>query len=333
MINGIVHDAKEQAKAAKKTGRGSRMVTMSGCTISGNSNLTINACGSINVNGMSIETSGPVSIVNGTVILPAGASCVISGSGSIRVATEGADLSASTLVTGGKASEKTIKITEPFTGITNESSIDVNYKQGDKVSVKARGSKSDLEKLDIQVFSSSLIIGFKSGTFTAGHVVVDVVAPSVTEFSNRGSGDTKIEGDLKDLPSCTFRTAASGDITANAVKADVVSVSTNGSGDVRIKKAEAKLIDIRINSSADVTLESVKASQVRASVAGSGEIRLAGTANEVDYSVTGSGDIAAGRLKATTGSAQLMGSGDITANVSGRFNSRCLGSGDIENVN
>lgn len=333
MINGTIIDAKNQAKAASKAAHGTRMVTMSGCTISGNSNLTINACGSINVNGMSIKSSGPVSIVNGTVILPAGASCVISGSGSIRVATEGADLNASASATSVKASRKTIKVTELFTSIMNVSSVDIKYKLGDKTSIIAHGNKSDLEKLDIRVEDGSLIVGLKPGTYSVSNLWLEVSAPYIEDFYNRSSGNISIKGKL-DFPynTCGFQTTGSGNITVEEVNANAFEVVCSGSGDVHIGNAVAKDILIRVNSSADVTIDAVKSNQISASVAGSGDVRLAGTAKEIDFSVTGSGDIAAGRLKATTGTAQLMGSGDITVNVSGRFNSRCLGSGDIENV-
>lgn len=334
MINGIVRDAKEQAKAAKKAGRGSRIVSVSGSTISGNKNITINACGSINVNGMSIESSGPVSIVNGTVILPAGASCVVSGSGSIRVATEGADLKGTSSLSVGKITKKTFEITELFTCLVNEAPLDVHFTSGDKVSVIAHGNKAAIDKLNIRVEGGSLVVGLKPGAYSIDDLWVEVTALSLEDFYTSSSGDIIIKSKLC-LPynTCGFRTSGSGDITVPEVKANAFEVVCSGSGNVRIDKAVSNGIIVRVNSSADVSINAIKTTNVMVEVAGSGDVRLSGIAEEVDYSVTGSGDIAAGRLKATTGSAQLMGSGDITANVSGRFTTRCLGSGDIKNIN
>lgn len=308
---------------------------MSGINISGNNNITIcSGGGAISVNGMTIESSTPISIINGTVILPAGAACTITGSGSIQVATEGADLNGSTSPESGKASEKTFEISEPFTSIVNEASADVRYTPGTDVSVVAHGNSAALDKLDIRVMGSTLYVGMKPGTYSISNLLVEVTAPSVNDFTNRGSGDTTITGKLEAEAGCSFRTSGSGEISADEVVAGgIISVSCSGSGDVQMKKASAKFLDIRVNSSADVTLASVKATQVNVAVTGSGDVRLAGAADKIDLSVTGSGDIAAGRLKATSGCAQVMGSGDITANVSGHFSTRCLGSGDIENVN
>lgn len=333
-----VRNARAQVEAAKKAAksqRRSRTINVSGCTISGNSNITIcSGGGSISVNGMTIESSSPISVINGTVILPAGAACTITGSGSIQVATEGAVLKGTSSLSGGKITKKTFEITELFTCLVNETPLDVHFTSGDKVSVIAHGNKDALDNLNIRVESGSLVVGLKPGAYSIDDLWVEVTALALEDFYTSSSGDIIIKDKLC-LPynTCGFRTSGSGDITVPEVKANAFEVVCSGSGNVRIGKAVSNGIIVRVNSSADVSINAIKTTNVKVEVAGSGDVRLSGIAEDVDYSVTGSGDIAAGRLKATTGSAQLMGSGDITANVSGHFTTRCLGSGDIKNVN
>ncbi|MBL7938237.1 MAG: DUF2807 domain-containing protein [Flavobacteriales bacterium] len=106
-------------------------------------------------------------------------------------------------------------------------------------------------------------------------------------------------------------------------------VSVQGSGDVKGDDTfTMDEIDLEVQGSGELRL-AVAAKTVRATVQGSGDIDLKGTCASLNASVQGSGDIDAGGLKATSGKAEVAGSGDITVEAVEVLDASIAGSGDI----
>ena len=106
-------------------------------------------------------------------------------------------------------------------------------------------------------------------------------------------------------------------------------VSIEGSGDV-VGQGEfgTELMELGIAGSGNLTL-SFSAETTRAAIEGSGDMRLSGKGGTMDASIAGSGNMDASTLVVIDLKAEIAGSGDITADATGKVNAAIEGSGDI----
>lgn len=180
-----------------------------------------------------------------------------------------------------------------FTGVEVSGPDDVTIRQGDGFSISARGRKETLDRLEIKLDGTKLVIGRKREGFG---------------FSNHDDDDLDIAITMPKLDA--VRLTGSGSIDADAADGDAVEAVVTGSGDLKVAKLTGK--------SAEIT------------VSGSGDIEIAGgTIGSGEFGVTGSGDIDADGLVATTLDVSITGSGNVDAQATGKADVSILGSGDV----
>lgn len=181
-----------------------------------------------------------------------------------------------------------------FTGVEVAGPDDVTIRQGSAFSISARGRKETLDRLEIRLDGTRLVIGRKREGFS---------------FSNHDDDDLDIAITMPKLGA--LRLTGSGSIDADAVDGDAVEAVVTGSGDLKVAKLTGK--------SAELT------------VSGSGDLEVAGgTIGSGEFGVTGSGDIDADGLVATTLDVSVTGSGNIDAQATGKADISILGSGDVK---
>lgn len=181
-----------------------------------------------------------------------------------------------------------------FTGVEVSGPDDVTIRQGDAFSITARGRKATLDRLEIKLDGTKLVIGRKREGFS---------------FSSHDGDDLDISITMPRLNA--VRLTGSGSIDADSVDGDAVEAVLTGSGDLKVAKLTGK--------SAEIT------------VSGSGDIEIAGgTVGSGEVSVTGSGDVDADGLVATTLEVSITGSGNVDAQATGKADVRILGSGDVK---
>lgn len=179
-----------------------------------------------------------------------------------------------------------------FTGVKVAGPDDVAIRQGEAFAITAKGSKGELDELEITLDGDVLSIGRKRSGFT---------------FGNHDGKGLQIAITMPKLS--TLRLTGSGSIDADAVDGDAVEAVVTGSGDLKVAKMTGK--------SAELT------------ISGSGDIEIGGgTIGTGDYSVTGSGSIDADDLVADTLDVSITGSGDVDGQATGAADINILGSGD-----
>jgi hypothetical protein len=181
-----------------------------------------------------------------------------------------------------------------FTGVEVAGPDDVTIRQGASFSVTARGRKETLDRLEIKLDGTKLVIGRKREGFS---------------FSNHEDDDLDIAITLPKLDA--LRLTGSGTIDADTVDGDAVEAVVTGSGDLKVAKLTGKSAEITVSGSGDI--------EIGGGTIGSGEL-----------SVTGSGDIDADGLVATTLEVAVTGSGNVDAQATGTADIRILGSGDVK---
>ncbi|WP_447756776.1 head GIN domain-containing protein [Sphingopyxis fribergensis] len=180
-----------------------------------------------------------------------------------------------------------------FTGVEVAGPDDVTIRQGERFSISARGRKETLDRLEIKLDGTRLVIGRKREGFGFSSIDEDDLDIAIT------------------MPRLTaLRLTGSGSIDADAAGGDTVEAAVTGSGDLKVAKLTAKSADMKVS--------------------GSGDIEIAGgTIGSGEFSVTGSGDIDAESLVATTLDVSITGSGNVDAQATGKADISILGSGDV----
>jgi len=181
-----------------------------------------------------------------------------------------------------------------FVKLRVEGPFTVRVRTGAKVSVKASGPQSRLDKLLIESRGTSLIVTTdKSGSWRGARwgkddiVYVDITVPMLEAAELTGSGDVNVD---------RIRTS---DFTA----------LVTGSG--------------------NLSVDHLDSSRLKATVTGSGDLALAGKTGRADMSVTGSGDLRGPDLSVNLLTATVLGSGDISVGSTRVAKAKVMGSGDI----
>ncbi|TFW12309.1 DUF2807 domain-containing protein [Brevundimonas intermedia] len=190
--------------------------------------------------------------------------------------------------------------TLPWTGgesLTIDSSIDVEYIQGDANTVVITGPKGLTDRvrlvdgrLDLGDGDERVVFGWDSGNFTArserDELRVVITAPKVNRFNANGSGDLLINA--YDQPSLTVDIAGSAEVTASG-RTDDLKVEIAGSGDASLGDLTTRDASVDIAGSGDARI--APTGQVKVVIAGSGDVALATRAANVNSTVTGSGEV------------------------------------------
>lgn len=181
-----------------------------------------------------------------------------------------------------------------FVKLRVEGPYTVRVHTGAKVSVRASGPQSRLDKLTAETRGNTLILSTDRswnwrnlGWGKNDAVTIDITVPMLEGAELTGSGDVAVD---------RVRT---GDFTA----------ALTGSGNLIISQLDA--------------------SRLKATVTGSGDLSLAGKAGRADMSVTGSGDLRGADLTVNLLTATVMGSGDISVGPTRVARAKVMGSGDI----
>lgn len=181
-----------------------------------------------------------------------------------------------------------------FVKLRVEGPYTVRVHTGAKVSVRASGPQSRLDKLTVESRGNTLILSTEKSWSWRGlswgkddAVTIDITVPMLEGAELTGSGDVAID---------RVRT---GDFAA----------TLTGSG--------------------NLTVSQLDSSRLKASVTGSGDLSLAGKTARADMSVTGSGDLRGAGLAVNLLTATVMGSGDISVGPTRVARAKVMGSGDI----
>lgn len=181
-----------------------------------------------------------------------------------------------------------------FSQVRLKGSYDVILRKGSSPSVELTGNAEALERIEVSVSGSTLIIerergnGWGRNNWNDGPRVKVVV--TYTELSG-----IDLEG--------------SGDITAeNVIKAGDFEIELSGSGDVQLE---------------------LEAGNLEVDIAGSGDVGLSGTAQDVEIDIAGSGNADLGNVVAQNVDIDIAGSGDAVVNCNGNLSVGIAGSGDV----
>lgn len=279
---------------------------------------------SVNINGRSISFDGDDIYIDGVLYVPAGKK----------------NVSQRKSMTPGKIVSHDFKIKSNFNSISTKGFIDVIIRQSsdpEEWGVSGRLPENYKDKFDVFVEDETLTVSpvscFLVGNFPSG-CYIEVVTGKINQIQSGGSGNVTVKGNIDTFGDEFYLyNSGSGDFHCGDIIAsnDGVSLSFAGSGNGTFGDIEALILNIRISGSADISIGKTNAKGVGLSISGSGDVSLSGECKTLDMNIAGSGDIDASGLKAESGKASIVGSGDIRCDVR-HLSERIRGSGDIHNL-
>lgn len=203
----------------------------------------------------------------------------------------------------GQRSAPNFDRTFPWTGkdtLQVDLPVDVVFVQGPEAKVVASGPKAYVDRLRVDGGHISLADGGYDdgeGSITINafgvhfeseseRVKITVIAPDVTKFDVRGSGDLDIR--KYDHPTVEMSLSGSGGVEAQG-RVDTLTVDSSGSGYARLSELKARDAIFDVSGSGGGALFATN--QAKIDISGSGDVELRTEPKTVSSEITGSGEV------------------------------------------
>ena len=177
--------------------------------------------------------------------------------------------------------------------------VDVVFVQGAEARIVVSGPKAYVDRLRVDggqiTLEDSDDIDHDSLTIDAhglrvesdsDRVKITVVAPDVTRFDVRGSGDLEVR--KYDHPTFAVSVSGSGDVEA-AGRVETVTVDNSGSGYVNLAELKARDAIVDVSGSGGGALFATGKAKI--DISGSGDVELRTEPKTVSSEITGSGEV------------------------------------------
>ena len=202
----------------------------------------------------------------------------------------------------GRAVSPSIDRTLPWTGkdmLTIDLPIDVVFVQGAEAKVVASGPQDYVNRLRVDGGRISLdggdgidhdrvtidAMGLRVES-DSDRVKITVIAPDVTKFDVRGSGDLDIR--RYDHPAIGVTVSGSGDVDATG-RVDIATIDNSGSGYVNLTDLKAKDAVVGVSGSGGGAIFATGKAKI--DISGSGDVELRTEPKSVSSEITGSGEV------------------------------------------
>nr|WP_295112088.1 DUF2807 domain-containing protein [uncultured Caulobacter sp.] len=253
---------------------------------------------------LSVGCFAGVAAIAGPEIMKNGWTLPFDGDGETVIVRDNGQVirSARRVTVAGSAASPSIDRTLPWTGkdvLTIDLPVDVVFVQGAEAKIVASGPKDYVNRLRVDAGRISLDGGdgvdhdrltidamglrFESDS---NRVKITVIAPDVTRFDIRGSGDLDIR--RYDHPAIGVTVSGSGDVDASG-RVEVATVDNSGSGYVNLTELKAKDAIVGVSGSGGGAIFATGKAKI--DISGSGDVELRTEPKSVSSEITGSGEV------------------------------------------
>jgi hypothetical protein len=168
-----------------------------------------------------------------------------------------------------------------FSRVESDSSVEVRLHVGERQRVHVRAGEKVIDDVGTEVRDGTLHVTFDHSGWGGNDVVVEASVPALEGIDVSGSGDVEADG----------------------IDADTLSVSSDGSADI-VLTGSAAALDVEVDGSGNADLADLRARAARVKVRGSGDADVRAD-ERLDVDVDGSGDV------------RYHGDPQLTSNVDG----------------
>lgn len=212
-------------------------------------------------------------------------------------------------IDGNGLAETSVHRTAGFNSIENSTSIDVVYKKSDTTRITVTADENLIDEIITETDNNDLVIRTRSGKCLDFHTrpLIEISSPSVQTILSTGSGD----------------------IIADEISGNSVSLKVSGSGDVSVAKITATALKVSVSGSGNTKCNECTSINSDIFLSGSGEIELAGESENSNLKISGSGKIIAENWVVGSADITITGSGDTFNLVENSLIAFISGSGNI----
>lgn len=209
----------------------------------------------------------------------------------------------------GAAQEANQRSVRGFDSISLETVGRLEIVQGDKEYLTIDAPPEMVRRITAKVSKKTLHIGYK-GIFTSKHAV------PIFRL-----GMTNVKQICAD---------SSGDIEAEQIRTDHLTIKASSSGNITIKTLESETASISIQSSGNVAIESCKLNELDTEIGSSGSLAVAGETNRINVISSSSGKLNGENLKALMATVELTSSGGAVIWVLNHLDAKLTSKGDLQ---
>ncbi len=178
-----------------------------------------------------------------------------------------------------------------------DSSIDVDYVQGDAATVVVAGPKGLADRVRLEngrLFLAEgderIVFGWSKDGIDArserDELRVTVTAPNLDRFEVNGSGDLSIAG--YDQPSLAIEVSGSAEVRASG-RTEALDLDISGSGEASLEDLATGTASVDISGSGDARIAPTGETSIR--ISGSGDVALTDRPSKLTTDISGSGDV------------------------------------------
>jgi hypothetical protein len=179
-----------------------------------------------------------------------------------------------------------------FTGISFETSGNVNFSVGSQYKVELQAQRNILDVLQTNIVNGVLHIDFKGDVRVKTHedIIVNIIAPYADYFRLSGNGDMNIGGPYS-AQNLSVMLSGSGNIYfQTAAVTEKIDAKVSGSGNISILDGSAINEDLDITGSGNIELGGVVVQNATTHTSGSGDMKLS-VSKKLDVNISGSGSV------------------------------------------
>ncbi len=197
-----------------------------------------------------------------------------------------------------------------FDAIVLETAADLELTQGSDERVEIAADDNLVGYFTTEVSNGTLYLGYDGplgGYSTATRVVFTV--------------------EVSDISSVTA--ASSGDVTADRIEADRLTLATSSSGSVDVGRVLADEVTLRTSSSGAVSVDELEAETLEVELSSSGDVLASGRVGEQEVILSSSGSYRGGDMESADARVRVSSSGTATVWVTGSLDASTSSSGDV----
>ena len=191
----------------------------------------------------------------------------------------------------GKVITKTLDLGE-FTHINLKGNADINFHQGDTLSVEAYGNEKAIEGNDIYVENGTLVVKMKEhADGRQPSIKIIITAPTLESIDVAGAGDIELKDTLEFDGDLNINVSGAGDVEIDRLKCKNFSIHISGAGDIDAQKIKCKgKADMQISGAGDMKAD-LKANDISVTISGAGDADLDVKCQNLTVAAGGSGEI------------------------------------------
>lgn len=174
-----------------------------------------------------------------------------------------------------------------FNKIDTSGVIDVQFIQGEKLSLVVEAQEGVLNKIKTNVENGTLVITTENNFFSNQKSVIKVTSPfPLVQVKHKGVSDFKASG--IDTANFELDFSGTGDVSLEG-QAESASFTTKGVGDVNAKKFSVKNMEINSNGTGDMSLKVTET--ISGTIKGVGDTNVYGSPRNSGLKSKGVGDL------------------------------------------